>query len=203
MQGTSFHEGCPTPLSALRALEIRHWGYDGKVHEGLLVLAAEEVPAITQAMQAIFEAKFPIESLRPVSEFGGDDGASMAANNSSAFNCRAVTGGKAFSEHAYGRAIDLNPLTNPFVRQAKRKRRAAAKTNRSGIKPGVKSTAEEKTQWLVEPEAGRAYLDRTQQASGLLRAGEAGVQAFDAIGWSWGGRWRSLKDYQHFSRSGR
>ena len=98
----------------------------------------------------------------------------MAANNTSAFNCRLAVGTAHFSEHAFGRAVDLNPLQNPYVKGDE-----------------------------VLPPAGRAHLDRLARTPGLVREGGPAVRAFAAAGWSWGGRWRSLKDYQHFSRSGR
>jgi len=99
----------------------------------------------------------------------------MRANNSSAFNCRAVTGGGRWSEHAYGRAIDLNPVQNPYV-------------DRDGS--------------VLDP-ASAPYTDRTRRDPGMIRTGEVVVEAFAAIGWEWGGNFRSIKDYQHFSQSGR
>jgi len=99
----------------------------------------------------------------------------MAANNTSAFNCRAVTGGSAWSQHSYGWAIDINPVQNPYVTS-------------SGT---------------VLPPAGAQYVDRSQKAKGMIRAGDVVVKAFAAIGWGWGGYWSSTKDYQHFSATGR
>ncbi len=111
--------------------------------------------------------------MRLVDDFGGSDDASMAADNTSAFNCRPVTGGGGFSEHSYGTAIDLNPVQNPYV---------------SGD--------------LVLPEPGRGYLDRAP-GSGVIRAGDPTVATFAASGWTWGGTWSGPVDYQHFSVSGR
>ncbi|MDD9205334.1 M15 family metallopeptidase, partial [Georgenia sp. 10Sc9-8] len=110
----------------------------------------------------------------PVDAYGGDDGASMAANNTSAFNCRTITGGSGWSEHSYGRAIDINPLANPYV---------AGST--------------------VLPAAGWAYADRIRDAAGMIHAGDEVVRAFAERGWLWGGYWTYPKDYQHFSTSGR
>nr|WP_231127486.1 M15 family metallopeptidase [Motilibacter aurantiacus] len=98
----------------------------------------------------------------------------MAANNTSAYNCRKVAGTGRWSEHSYGRAVDVNPVQNPYVKGR-----------------------------VVQPAAGRAYVDRSRDAAGLLRAGEPAVEAFTARGWGWGGSWRSSKDYQHFSSTGR
>ena len=98
----------------------------------------------------------------------------MAANNTSAFNCRPVAGTSRWSEHAYGRAIDVNPVQNPYVAGRH-----------------------------VSPPAGRRYADRAGRAPGMIRAGDAVVRAFAAAGWGWGGAWRTARDYQHFSASGR
>ncbi|NTW42209.1 MAG: M15 family metallopeptidase, partial [Cellulomonadaceae bacterium] len=97
----------------------------------------------------------------------------MEADNTSAFNCRAITGGTAWSEHAYGRAIDLNPVENPYV-----------------------------VGDHVAPEAGRAYVDRPE-LPGVIHDGDVVVTAFAAAGWTWGGTWSSPVDYQHFSVTGR
>jgi len=98
----------------------------------------------------------------------------MAANNTSGFNCRTVEGSSSWSEHAYGRAIDINPIQNPAVQDG-----------------------------LVTPSAGSRYLDRSRRREGLIRAEGAVVRAFASIGWGWGGYWTSFKDYQHFSATGR
>ena len=98
----------------------------------------------------------------------------MAANNTSAFNCRPTTGGSSWSEHSFGTAIDVNPLVNPYVRGA-----------------------------IVLPPEGAAYSDRSLDVSGMIHSGDKVVEAFAAHGWVWGGTWSSPKDYQHFSTSGR
>ena len=110
-----------------------------------------------------------------VDAYGSSDDRSLAANNTSAFNCRFVAGTTRWSEHAYGRAIDLNPVQNPYV-------------SSSGH---------------VSPPSGAAYVDRSKRAKGMIHAGDAVVRAFVAIGWGWGGYWGSPKDYQHFSATGR
>jgi hypothetical protein len=107
-----------------------------------------------------------------VDVFGGSDDASMEANNTSAFNCRRTTGGTAWSQHSYGRAIDINPVQNPYV---------------SG--------------GTVLPEAGRAFLDRGNSRPGMIAPGDVVVRGFAAEGWGWGGTWTDPLDYQHFSSS--
>jgi poly-gamma-glutamate synthesis protein (capsule biosynthesis protein) len=112
--------------------------------------------------------------MRLVDDYGGSDDASMDADNTSAFNCRNVAGTSRWSEHAYGRAIDINPVENPYVAGSH-----------------------------VSPAAGRAFLDRSQRRPGVVRAGDAVVRAFARVGWGWGGDFSSAQDYQHFSASGR
>jgi hypothetical protein len=113
--------------------------------------------------------------MRPVSVYGGSDDRSAAADNTSAFNCRyaVAAGPRRWSAHAYGDAIDLNTVENPYLEGSR-----------------------------VVPPAGRAYLDRSRYRRGMAVAGGAAVRAFASVGWSWGGRWQATPDYQHFSRSG-
>lgn len=148
---------------------ITHWGFDGAVRTGRLVVHRDQVPAIVGVFHRLFDQRFAIERMEPVEAYGGSDDASMAANNTSAFNCRAVTGGTSFSQHSYGWAVDVNPVQNPYVRGS-----------------------------TVLPPAGRANLDRSTPGTGKIRAGDATVAAFAAAGWSWGGDWTSPRDYQHF-----
>jgi hypothetical protein len=171
---SSWRPGCPVPLEDLRLLTLTYWGFDGDVHRGELVVHEDQARAIREVFRALFKARFPIERMKLVDVYGGDDDRSMAANNTSAFNCRAVAGSSSWSEHAYGRAIDINPIQNPQVRNG-----------------------------LVSPPAGSRYLDRSRRRRGLIRADDVVVRAFAAVGWRWGGSWTSLKDYQHFSVSGR
>jgi hypothetical protein len=171
----SWRPGCPVAIEDLRLLTLDHWGFDGRVHEGELVIHRHHATAVLGVFEELFEARFPIRRMELVDEYGADDDRSMAANNTSAFNCRAVTGGAAWSQHSYGWAIDINPVQNPFVTS-------------SGT---------------VLPPAGAKYVDRSQKTKGIIRAGGVVVKAFAAIGWGWGGSWSSTKDYQHFSATGR
>ena len=173
MDGTTMHDGCPVGFDDLVLLQPAHWDMDGAVQLGQLVVASSAAAPLSQVFEALFRAGFSIRTMQPASAFGGRDDASMAADNTSAFNCRAVTGGSSWSEHSYGSALDLNPVENPYV---------------SGS--------------LVLPPEGADYTDRGDVRPGMVVDGDAATAAFDAIGWGWGGRWTSLKDYQHFSESG-
>jgi hypothetical protein len=171
----SWHRGCPVRLKDLRFLSLSYWGFDGRVHMGELVVNERVAGDVVRVFGLLFRDRFPISRMVLVDEYGGDDDRSMAANNTSAFNCRAVTGGASFSEHSYGWAIDINPIQNPCV--------TAAGT--------------------VLPPDGVAFVDRSRNAKGMIHAGDVVVGAFASIGWGWGGAWSSLKDYQHFSQTGR
>ena len=103
------------PVSQLRAIDVTHFGNDGGVHAGRLIVAADLAEAMVAIFRDLYDARFPIQRMEPIDVYGGDDMRSIKANNTSAFNCRAVTGGTGWSEHAYGRAIDVNPFVNPYV----------------------------------------------------------------------------------------
>jgi len=174
MTGASWRAACPVALRDLRLVTVTHWSFGGRVRTGRLVVHADVAEAIVSAFRRLYEARFPIRRMVPVDAYGGSDFRSIEADNTSAFNCRYVDGTHRWSEHAYGRAIDVNPIENPFV---------------SG---GTTSHP-----------ASRPYLDRSRIRPGMAFAGGTLVGAFDAIGWGWGGRWTSVQDYQHFSASGR
>jgi hypothetical protein len=174
MTGVSWRRGCPVALRDLRALTLSHWGFDGKVRTGLLIVHAEVARELVGVFRRLYDARFPIRRMVPVDVYGASDFRSIEADNTSAFNCRFVEGTSRWSEHAYGRAIDLNPIENPYVSAGSTSHRAS-----------------------------RPYLDRSRRRPGMANEGGAAVRAFDAIGWGWGGRWTSVRDYQHFSASGR
>jgi hypothetical protein len=170
----SWRPGCPVQLGELRLLSLDHWGYDDAEHRGELVVHADHADAVIGVFRTLFEARFPIERMELVDAFGADDDAVMGANATSGFNCREVVGRPwVWSQHAFGLAIDVNPLVNPYV-----------------LSPDD-----------VRPPEGVAYLDRAQDTPGLIRDGDVVVEAFAAIGWEWGGRW-DMPDYQHFSATG-
>lgn len=171
--GSSHRPGCPTPVSDLRLAEVTYLGFDGRPHQGELVVHRAHAAAVVQVFRQLYAARFPVQQMVTVEQYGADDDRSMAANNTSAYNCRAVAGGTGWSEHAYGTALDVNPVQNPYVRGS-----------------------------TVEPPAGRGYLDRGDVRPGMVVGQDVVVRAFASVGWAWGGDFRTLKDYQHFSASG-
>ncbi len=171
----SWRPGCPVPPEQLRRVTLTHWGFDGTTHTGTVDVHQDHADAVIEVFRQLFALGFPIERMEPVDVYGGSDDASMAVNNTSAFNCRAVTGGTTYSQHSYGWAIDINPRQNPYVTSG----------------------------GTVLPPEGAAYTDRSDAQPGMILAGDAVVQAFESIGWSWGGYWSDPNDYQHFSATGR
>ena len=174
MAGVSWRPGCPVPLRDLRLLRLSHWGFDGRARTGRLVVHRDVAREVVSVFRHLHAARFPIRRMVPVDAYGASDFRSIDADNTSAFNCRYVEGTRRWSEHAYGRALDVNPIENPFV--------SGGRTSHRESVP---------------------YLDRTRRRPGMAFEGGALVRAFDAVGWGWGGRWTSVRDYQHFSASGR
>ncbi|MGQ0831000.1 MAG: M15 family metallopeptidase [Microthrixaceae bacterium] len=172
--GASWRAGCPVGPELLRAVDASFWGYDRAPHRGRIIVHVDQAARVTRVLEALYAARFPIERMTPIDAYDGDDQASMRANNTSGFNCRYVAGTTKWSQHAFGRAIDVNPLVNPYVRGSS-----------------------------VDPPEGAPYADRSRDDAGMIHAGDAAVRAFSAQGWGWGGAWSSGKDYQHFSASGR
>ncbi|MEV8532414.1 M15 family metallopeptidase [Streptomyces sp. NPDC051211] len=172
--GASHGPGCPVPPERLRLIRMNHWGFDGGVHRGELIVHRNSVRPLLHAFGKAFEARFPIRRMRVMAEYGGSDAKAMADDNTSGFNCRRVTGdARQLSQHAWGDAVDINPVENPYV-------------DRRGA---------------VHPPSARANLRRTPVQPGMIHPGDVLTTAFRDIGWHWGGRW-SNPDYQHFSANG-
>jgi len=170
MTGVSWRRGCPVPISDLRRVELTHWGFDRSRHRGELIVHKDVAGRVVTIFHTLYSARYPVRKMHRVDRFRADDDASMAADNTSAFNCRPITGSTTgFSVHSYGRAIDLNPLENPYVK---------GKT--------------------VLPPAGKAFTNRARARPGMIRPGDRVAKAFTKHGFTWGGNWKSLKDYQHF-----
>jgi poly-gamma-glutamate synthesis protein (capsule biosynthesis protein) len=174
MTGSSWRPGCPVPLDRLRLLRLTYVGLDGQAHRGRLVVHRTWSSEVVAVFERLYARGFPIRRIRLVDRYGADDRASMRHDNTSAFNCRYVSGTTTWSQHAYGRAIDLNPVENPYVRGTR-----------------------------VSPARGSRFLDRTDVRPGMVVRGDVAWRAFRRIGWEWGGTWASARDYQHFSANGR
>jgi hypothetical protein len=180
MRGTTWQPGCPVPLRELRLLTLRHWGFDGKVHEGPMVVNRAVSGQVIGVFRRLFQARFPIQELHLAVQYvPGEDDPNDTRNYTDSFNCRPVVTAhgarSSWSQHAYGLAIDINPIQNPYVA----------------------------SDGYVRNLHARRYRDRALRRTGMIHAGDAVVRAFAAVGWKWGGAWRSAKDYMHFSLTGR
>ena len=164
---------CPVGFGDLRLLTMRYVGFDGRAHIGQMVVHRRHARDLVSVFRELYEARFPIRRMQLIDAYDGDDDRSMAADNSSAYNCRKVAGTSTFSHHAYGAAVDINPVENPYI------------------------TADG-----VLPAAGRRFVDVDRSADadaprGVIVADDVVVRAFARIGWKWGGVWNEA-DYQHF-----
>jgi hypothetical protein len=173
--GRSWHPGCPVGPGELRTVHVSYVGFDGHAHTGALVVNRRVVTDVERVFRRLYRARFPIHRMEPVASFGGSDTRSMAADNTSAFNCRyaVAPGPRRWSVHAYGEAIDVNTVENPYLEGGR-----------------------------VLPPAGRRYTDRGRYRRGMAVPGGVLVRAFASVGWLWGGRWSGSPDWQHFSRTG-
>lgn len=182
MQGKSFRaevKGCAQRRD-LRLLNLPYRDFSGAVKRGQIIVHRRVARDVRDVFGQLFADKsFAIARMDLIDVFNGDDLASMAANNTSGYNCRKASGSSRLSSHALGLAIDVNPLVNPYV------------SRQGTAPPGGQpwDTPEERAAAISEP--------------GLIHARSAITRAFKAKGWGWGGDWRSSKDYQHFSADGR
>jgi hypothetical protein len=170
MTGVSWRPGCPVPLSELRLIQQSYWGFDHAVHQGELVVHRDVAQALVRVFRTLYDAGVPVRNMRRVESYGGDLEASMANDNTAGFHCPTTGGAEArWPTQAYGRAVDINPVENPQVRDR-----------------------------LVTPPAGAAYLDRHDIRPGMVSPGDAVIRAFAAEGFTWGGESSGGTDYHHF-----
>ena len=170
----SWHEGCPVALDNLAYLKLSYFGFDNKPHIGTLIVNKDVANDVVAIFKQLYYQRFPIEKMQTIDAYGGDDNASMLDNNTSAFNCRTMTDyPDQFSIHSYGRAIDINPLINPYVYKNK-----------------------------VTLKEAEMNADRTTYHQGKIISESKIVEDFANHGWTWGGTWTyDVKDYQHFEKS--
>jgi hypothetical protein len=171
---STWRPGCPVGRDQLRHVTVTHWGFDGEVHVGDTLIHRSAAEDIVWVFEQLYEARFPIEELRIIQDWELTAPPTGDTNASSAFVCRRSVGSARWSDHAYGLALDLNPLRNPYVRGD-----------------------------VIIPHQGAPYVDRANHRPGMIQPGDAVVRAFAEIGWAWGGDWKTAKDWMHFSASGR
>jgi hypothetical protein len=174
-QRSTWSEACPVTLEDLRYVTVGFVGFDGLDHTGELLLHADVAEDVVRVFAALHAERFPIEELRIIAAEELTAAPTGDGNVTSAFVCRPTVGGSRWSEHAWGRAIDINPFHNPYVRGD-----------------------------LILPELAGAYVDRADLRPGMIVDGDAVTRAFAAVGWRWGGDWTGpAVDPMHFSVSGR
>ncbi len=176
LQADSWRESCPIPLLDLRYVQMNYLDFNGETQSGEIIVHKEVADEVVSIFSELYEIGYPIRQMRLVSDFNADDWESIDADNTSAFNCRPVTGNKKkWSKHAYGRAIDLNPLENPYV----------SRTGHISHKASLKYKK-------------RRHRKNTNADKAVLLKRDKATKIFKKYGWSWGGDWRTIKDYQHF-----
>ena len=179
LTGRNWKPGCPVPLEDLRLVRVSYWNFEGEVAQGPLVLHERVASDVLWVFRRLFRAKFPIQEIklaakdRPMTPKDYWDRTRRSVTAS--FNCRPATGSTTLSQHSYGWAIDINPLQNPYVRNDGSVLRHIAKP----------------------------FRNRSLQRKGMIHDGDVVVRSFARIGWEWGGDWHTLKDYMHFSLTGR
>ena len=180
IDGSFWKRGCPVSLSQLRLLTVSHWGFDGEVRRGQLVVNGDVAAPLTRVFRRLYALRFPIRHMRFADMYGPKRARPGDGDVTASFHCRQAvpspcTGGSgtgSWSNHAYGHAIDLNPVENPYV--------------------GCGATRDR---------ASRPYMNRSRLRPGMVTP--AVVRAFRSIGWGWGGSWAGrTKDYMHFSTNG-
>lgn len=176
IQGISYQENPNVALSDLAYLRMLYYGIDGNTYVGEMIVNQKIKEDVLSVFQKLYEERYPIERMVLVDEYQGEDERSMDANNTSAFNYRTIAGSSKLSNHSYGMAIDLNPKYNPYVKQR-----------------GDGSI-------FCQPESGRAYADRTKEFDYKIDENDLAYQLFTQAGFTWGGNWNSVKDYQHFEK---
>ena len=176
MKGKSYSVGCTVKRSELRYLRLSYYDGAGKEQVGEIVCNKMIANDLKEIFQELYRQKYPIERMRLIDDYDGDDERSMQANNTSCFNFRVIAGSKKLSKHSQGLAIDINPLYNPYVKQ---------RTNGPSV---------------VQPATGRKYADRSKRWPYMIEKGDLCHRLFMQHGFKWGGSWRTMKDYQHFER---
>jgi len=171
--GMTLKKGCPVKREELRAVTVPYLNDKGDKNEGILIVHKKVTQEVLSLFTEMFQMGFVIHKIAPASYYDGNDDQLMKYNVTSAFNCRRTTDGIGYSSHSYGTTIDINPLWNPYVKGKK-----------------------------ILPPEGKAFARNRAKLKqpGVLKRNERVVQMFKELGWTWGGDWKSLKDYQHFEK---
>lgn len=176
IKGKSYKDNCTVPTEDLRYLTVLHYDGDGNVRNGELICNVEIAEDLLDIFKNLYAIEYPIERMVLIDEYDADDIRSMQANNTTCFNYREIAGTNRLSNHALGKAVDINPLYNPYV-----------KKRTDGT-------------LYVSPEEGRPYSDRNGDYPYKIDTEDPCYKEFISHGFEWGGSWTSLQDYQHFEK---
>ena len=177
IKGNSWREGCPVALADLRYIQVDHLDFTSNISRGEIIVHKDVAQEVVNIFEDLFNMNYAINKMNLVSDYNGNDWQSIEADNTSAFNCRPTTGHKKkWSKHAYGKAIDINPIANPYI----------SKSGKISHKASLKYRK-------------RVHKDLSNlEDRALLLKNDPATKSFKSYGWKWGGDWNSIKDYQHF-----
>lgn len=177
MRGKSYKEDCRLPWEELRYIRCLHRDLAGQTHSGEMVVNRHIADRVLDILRQLYEARYPVERMRLIDDYGADDDLSMEDNNSSAFNYRLIAHTDKISKHGLGLAVDINPLYNPYVKM---------------VNDGL----------YIAPAAGEEFVDRNKDFPYKITGDDLCCRLFLAAGFQWGGHWADRKDYQHFEIGG-
>jgi len=173
----SWKRGCPVPLKDLRYLRLKYLNFEGQTREGEMIVHKSVASEVVNIFNELYSINYPIHKMKLVSAYKANDWQSIEAGNTSAFNCRNATGSKKWSKHSYGKAIDINPIENPYV----------SRSGRISHKASLKYRK-------------RVHKNTTSADKAVILKHDKATQIFKKYDWKWGGDWSGVKDYQHFSK---
>jgi len=176
MNGVSMHDGCPVGYDMLRVVTVKHRDFHGNTKNGKLIVHMDIANDVEKIFDELYAIDYRVYQIKPIDAFGGSDFSSIEADNTSAFNCRKATGENRYSKHAYGKAIDINPIENPYV----------FRSGHISHKQSLQYTKRE----INNP--------ASVNEKAILHSNDPAVQIFKKYGWRWGDDWDGAKDYQHF-----
>lgn len=174
--GLSYKTDCTVPYDDLRYVSVLYVDFNGETQTGEIICNKAIAQDLTEIFYELYQNSYQIDKIRLVDEYNADDDLSCADNNTSCFNYRVVEGTSNLSKHALGLAIDINPFQNPYVTYPNGKER-------------------------ISPPGSEPYADRSSGLAHMITENDLCYQLFIQHGFTWGGHWKSLKDYQHFQKA--
>lgn len=173
--GLSYKTDCTVPYEDLRYVRVLYCNFEGESVSGEIICNKAIAQDLVEIFYELYQNDYPIEKIKLIDEYNADDDLSCAENNTSCFNYRVVGGTTKLSKHALGMAIDINPFYNPYV------------TYPNGVE-------------RISPPGSEPYADRDADLPYMIKKGDLCYNLFKEHGFTWGGEWKSLKDYQHFEK---